>query len=140
LLLRPILANGKRNHEAHLRAKYEMVERATRVLGDRLVIQSSNLHAGHVGVDAPDETGFITGYSGRIITGFEMRTNCQGPKNSQVMGAADDPPLALKRSIDKGMTPSGSGRHVDYLEIYAADVVPPDMQPTLKYGASLFQQ
>ena len=75
-----------------------------------------------------------------IITGFEMRGGSQGAVPSEVMGAAGDPPLALKRSIDKGMAPNQSGRHVDYLEIYEGDVLPPAMQPVLKYAASLFQQ
>ena len=134
----PILANGKHNREAHLRAKYEMVERGMRVLGNRLAIQSSNLHAGRARVESADETDFIKNYTGRIITGFEMRSGSQDPAASRVMGAEGDPPLALRRSVDKGMAPNAAGCRVDYLEIYAADVIPPDMQPTLKYGASLF--
>jgi hypothetical protein len=68
-----------------------------------------------------------------------MRSGSQSPVAAKVMGAEGDPPLALRRSIDKGMAPNPSGRHVDYLEIYQADVLPPDMQPVLKYGASLFR-
>jgi hypothetical protein len=55
------------------------------------------------------------------------------------MGAEGDPPLALRRSIDKGMAPNNVGRHVDYLEIYEGDVLSPDMQAVLKYAASLFR-
>jgi hypothetical protein len=36
------------------------------------------------------------------------------------------------------MEPNKAGLHVDFVEIYAADVVPAAMQPVLKYGASLF--
>jgi hypothetical protein len=54
------------------------------------------------------------------------------------MGAEGDPPLALRRSIDKGMAPNSAGRHVNYLEIYAADVAPAAMQPVLQYAAQLF--
>ena len=41
------------------------------------------------------------------------------------MGAEGDPPLALRRSIDKGMAPNSGGRHVDYLAIYEGDVLRP---------------
>ncbi len=53
--------------------------------------------------------------------------------------AEGNPPLALRRSIDKGMAPNAAGRHVNYLEIYVADVAPVEMQPVLSYAASLFQ-
>jgi hypothetical protein len=136
----PILGPGPKGRPAHLRAKLEIVERAMQVLGNRLAIQSSDLHAGHAQVEAPDNTDFVIGYSGRIITGFEMRSGSQGEIASKVMGAEGDPALALRRSIDKGMAPNNAGRHVDYLEIYVADVLPADMQFVLSYAASLFQQ
>jgi Beta-galactosidase len=136
----PILGPGPKGQPAHLRAKLEIVEKAIQVLGNRLAIQSSDLHAGHAQVEAPDNTDFIIGYSGRIITGFEMRSGSQGEIASKVMGAVGDPALALRRSIDKGMAPKSTGRHVDYLEIYVADVLPAAMQPVLSYAASLFQQ
>ena len=136
----PILGPGGKGRPAHLRAKHEVVAQAMRVLGDRLAIQSSDLHAGHANVEAPDETDFISGYSGRIITGFEMRSGSQNDVASKVMGAEGNPPLALRRSIDKGMAPNNAGRHVNYLEIYVADVLPADMQPDLNYAASLFHQ
>jgi hypothetical protein len=134
----PILGPGKKGPAVRLRAKQEIVDRARRVLGDRLAIQSSDLHAGHAEVEAPDNTDFINSYSGQIITGFEMRSSSQGDVASKVMGAEGDPPLALRRSIDKGMALNDAGRHVNYLEIYAADVLPADMQPVLQYAASLF--
>ena len=136
----PILGPGPKGRPAHLRAKHEIVERAKHILGNRLAIQSSDLHAGHAKVEAPDQTDFIIGYSGRIITGFEMRSGSQSDIASKVMGAEGDPPLALKKSIDKGMAPNDAGRHVNYLEIYVADVLPANMQPTLSYAASLFRQ
>jgi hypothetical protein len=136
----PILGPGEKGRAAHLRAKHDIVDRAMRVLGNRLAIQSSDLHAGHAEVEAPDNTDFIVGYSGRIITGFEMRSGSQNDVSSRVMGAEGDPPLALRRAIDKGMTPNNAGRHVNYLEIYVADVLPADMQPVLSYAASLFRQ
>jgi len=134
----PILGAGPKDRAAHLRAKQEVIERAARAVGNRLAIQSSDLHAGHAAVEAPDNTEFINSYSGRIITGFEMRSGSQDAIASKVMGAEGDPPLALRRSIDKGMARNSGGRHVNYLEIYAADVAPAAMQPVLQYAAQLF--
>ncbi len=134
----PILGAGPKDRAAHLRAKQEVIERAARAVGNRLAIQSSDLHAGQAAVEAPDNTEFINSYSGRIITGFEMRSGSQDAIASRVMGAEGDPPLALRRSIDKGMARNSDGRHVNYLEIYAADVAPSAMQPVLQYAAQLF--
>jgi hypothetical protein len=135
----PILEQRRADRAAHLRAKHEVVARAMRVFGRRLVIQSNDLHAGHARVEAPDGTDFINGYSGKIITGFEMRGGTEGHA-SEVMGAAGNPPLALRRSIDKGTAPNNVGQHVNFLEIYRGDVVSSDMQPVLQYGASLFHR
>jgi len=134
----PILGAGPKDRAARLRAKDEVIERAARAVGNRLAIQSSDLHAGHAAVEAPDNTEFINSYSGRVITGFEMRSGSQDAIASKVMGAEGNPPLALRRSIDKGMARNSRGRHVNYLEIYAADVEPAAMQPVLQYAAQLF--
>ena len=136
----PILEQGKSGRPARMRAKQDIVERAVRVFGSRLVIQSSDLHAGHARIEGFDGTDFIKSYSGRIITGFEMRGGSFGPRPSKVMGAEGNPPLALRRSIDKGMRANSAGRHVNYLVIYAGDVLAPDMQPVLQYAASLFRR
>lgn len=135
-----ILGPGQQGPAAHLRAKQEIVQRAFHALGDRLAIQWNDLHAGHAAVEAPDNIDFIKSYIGRLITGFEMRSQSQKPDASRVMGAAGDPPLALRRSIDKGMTRNALGRHVDYLEIYVADAIPADMQSVLQYAASQLQR
>jgi hypothetical protein len=121
-----------------MRAKQDIVKRAVKVFGSRLVIQSNDLHAGQAQVEAFDGTDFVKSYTGRIITGFEMRGGSHGLIPSKVMGAEGDPPLALRRSIDKGMAPNDAGRHVDFLEIYEGDVRADDMQPVLEYAASLF--
>ena len=55
------------------------------------------------------------------------------------MGAEGNPALALKKSIDIGMQPNSAGQHVNYLEIYKPDVVADDLQPVLRYGATLFK-
>jgi hypothetical protein len=136
----PILEHGRMDRPAHLRARQEIVDRAVRAFGRRLAIQSNDLHAGQAPVEAADYTDFINSYSGRIITGFEMRGASQGPLPSKIMGAEGNPPLALRRSIDKGMAANNAGRHVSYLQIYAGDVLPADMQPVLQYAASLFRR
>jgi len=134
----PILEGGRIDRAAHFRAKQEIVERAIRAFGRRLAIQSNDLHAGHAPVEALDNTDFINSYSGLIITGFEMRGSSQGPGPSKIMGAEGDPPLALRRSIDKGLALNNAGRHINYLAIAVGDVLPADMQPVLQYAASLF--
>lgn len=78
----------------------------------------------------------VRAHSGEVVTGFEMRTSAI--ERSEQMGASGNPSLALKDSIDKGIAPNSAGRHVDYLEIYEADVTAQEMQSTLSYGASLF--
>ena len=130
----PILGAGPTDRAARLRAKLEVIERAVRAVGNRLAIQSSDLHARRAAVEAPDNTDCINSYSGRIITSFEMRSGSHDAIASKVMGAEGDPPPALRRSIDKGMGRNSRGRHVDYLEIYAADVEPAAMQPVLQYA------
>jgi hypothetical protein len=67
-----------------------------------------------------------------------MGTNAE--RNSGFMGAEDDPPRALRKSIDMGMRPNKAGQHINYLEIYEPDVLAAEMQPVLRYGASLFVQ
>jgi len=136
----PILEQGKMDPAARLSAKQEIVDQAMKVFGRRLAIQSNDLHAGKAAVEAPDDTDFINSYSGKIITGFEMRGGSQGPIPSKVMGAAGNPPLALRKSIDKGMAANKAGQHVNYLQIYEGDVLPANMQPVLQYAASLFRQ
>ena len=70
-------------------------------------------------------------YSGRIITGLQMRTSAEN--SSGVMGAEGNPSLALRKSIDKGMRLNKAGKHVNYLEIYEPDVLANETQPVLRY-------
>jgi hypothetical protein len=131
---------GRRGKDPRRRphARAEIVDLAAGILGNRLAIQWSDLHAGHVTVEAPDETDFVRSYSGRIITGLQTRCSAQG--DSAAMGAEGDPPQALRRSIDKGMEPNHAGKRVNYLEIHEKDVLAEEMQPVLKYAVSLFSQ
>jgi hypothetical protein len=128
----PINDRGKRDGREHLDTRQEVIDAAIGLLGHRFALQASNLNAG------PDVSGtnFVRDYSGRSITGFQMRTSAE--RSSAEMGVAGDPSGALKESITKGMQPNGAGRHVNYLEIYEGDVVADDMQSVLQYGASLF--
>jgi hypothetical protein len=98
-----------------MRAKLKIVAQASAILGRRLVLQWSDLHAGRTRVEAP-ERDFVNSYSGRIITGFQMRCAAEGDSRaSRAMGAEGDPALALRRSIDEGMQPNNRGQHVNYL-------------------------
>ncbi len=118
--------------------KQAIVDAALGTLGHRFVLQSSNVHAGpgpHSPNSAADDR-FVIDYSGRVVTGLQMRSAAEN--SSGVMGAQGDPPLALRKSIDLALQPSNTGRHVDYLEIYEPDVLAADMQPVLRYAAALF--
>jgi hypothetical protein len=115
------------------RTRQMIIDQAMARLGSRFVLQNSDLSAGPVRHPA---TQFVISYSGRVITGLQMRTSAE--RESADMGATGDPPLALRRSIDLGMEPSSAGQRIDYLEIYEPDVVADDLQPVLRYGASLF--
>lgn len=104
----------------------------------RFTLQLNDVHAGQ-GAHTPNsqaEDQFVIGYIGRIVTGFQMRTAAKFA--SKRTGAEGDPLLALRKSIDIAMERNSAGRHVNYLEIYAADVLADEMQPDLRYAAALF--
>ncbi len=115
---------GKRDPREGKRTRQTIIDQAVGLLGRRFVLQNSDLSAGPVQHGA---TSFVIGYSGRMITGLQMRTSAE--HESADMGADGDPPLALRRSIDKGMRPNQAGDHINYLEIYAPDVLADEMQP-----------
>jgi hypothetical protein len=127
---------GKVDPRERVRTRKEVVDQAIGLLGRRFVLQNSDLHAG------PNQhpvTDFVMSYSGRVITGLEMRCTAELGTCSAALGAEGDPPLALKKSIAQGMEPNKEGKHIDYLEIYEGDVLADEMQPVLRYGASLFK-
>ncbi len=129
---------GKIDPREHLQTRQALVNEANALLGRRFALEMDDVHAG-LGAHTPNsqmEDQFIIGYNGRSITGFQMRTSAE--LDSRGMGAAGDPPLALRRSIDFAMEPNSVGQHVNYLEIYEPDVRADDLQSTLRYGASLF--
>lgn len=78
----------------------------------------------------------VRDHCGQVPTGFMMNTSAM--QRPEEMGANGDPTLALRKSIDKGMAPNKAGQHIDYLEIYEPDVTAQEMQPVLRYAASLF--
>jgi hypothetical protein len=127
---------GKIDHRERARTRKEVINQAMGFLGRRFVLQNSDLHAG------PRQhpvTEFVMSYSGRVITGLEMRCTSELGTCSAAMGAEGDPTLALKKSIAKGMEPNKEGKHVNYLEIYEGDVLADEMQSVLRDGASLFK-
>ncbi len=103
---------------------------------NQFALQADGLSSGRESETYGDRT--VIDYSGRVVTGFMMDT--AATLRSEQMGAAGDPPLALKKSIEKGMRPNSAGQHVNYLEIYEPDVLADEMQSVLRYGASLFAQ
>ncbi len=100
------------------RTRQTIIDQAMRLLGRRFLLENHDLHAG--AKNQQPATSFVMSYSGRVITGLEMR--CSAERGSVAMGAQGNPPLALRRSIDKGMRPNQAGQHVNYLEIYEPDV------------------
>ena len=137
----PMLAPGRKGPDARNQARRKIVDQAYGILGRRLVLQFSDLHAGRDAAESVRESRhfhFLADYFGRVPTGLQMGTNAE--RSSEFMGAEGNPPLALRRSIDKGMQPNHAGQHINYLEIYEPDVLAEEMQPVLRYGASLFVQ
>ena len=126
---------GKLDATERSRTRQTIVDQGMALVGHRFVIQDSNLD----GNQRPDRgTDFVIGYNGRIVTGFQLRTSCV--RESGNMGAQGDPPLALRRALDKGLKPNNAGHRVNYLEVYEPDVLAEQMQPPIRYGASLFRK
>ena len=128
---------GKRDPRAGRPTKEAVIEDAIRIFGRRFVLQNSNLDGNPEPERGPNNVQLVISYNGRVITGFQLRTNCL--HNSGDMGAEGDPPLALKKSIARGMQPNASGHRVNYLEIYAPDVLADVMQPVLRNAAPQFR-
>lgn len=118
------------------RTRQTIINQAMRLLGRRFVLESCDLHAGPK--HQLPVTNFVMSYSGRIITGLEMKCAAERGTCSAEMGAEGDPALAVRKSIDKGMAPNSAGQHVNFLEIYEGDVIADEAQPVMRYGASLF--
>lgn len=126
---------GSIDAREHLRTRQVVIDQPMGLLGRRFALQFSNLDGNPGPGRGPHGTDLVISYSGRIITGLQLRTSCE--RNSGDMGAEGNPPLALRRAISKGMRPNKVGQHVNY-EVQEPDVLADDMQPVLKYGVSLF--
>lgn len=129
----PILVRPRQDAGERTRSRREILQQARSILRNRVVLQWSDLHAS---VRDSGYLDFVVSHNGDVITGIQMRTSAE--RNSGDMGAEGDPPLALRRSVDLGMRPNGAGQRLNYLEIYEPDVLADDMQPVLRYAASLF--
>jgi protocatechuate 3,4-dioxygenase beta subunit len=112
-----------------------IVDEAFNTLGDQFVFQSSALN-GVPGSKNQEAQQMVTGYNGIIVTGFLTATTCEGAPAA--MGAPGNSPLALTLTIDNGMEQNTNGKTADYIEIHATDVEADDLQPVLRWGASLF--
>jgi hypothetical protein len=112
------------------------VDEAIRLLGRRFSLENHDLHAAE-NHQSP-ATSFVMGYRGRVLTGLEM--TCAAELCSPEMGAPGNPPVGLRMTIDVGMKPDAAGHRVSYLEVYEPDVLADEMQPVLRYAASLFEQ
>jgi hypothetical protein len=126
--------HGKIQRGEAMRTRQRIIDQATGVLGRRFVLENHDLHAGSK--HQSDATSLVMSYSGRVVTGLQV--TCAAERCSPELGASGDPPLALRKTIDDGMKPNNAGHHVNFLEIYEPDVLADEMQPVLRYGASLF--
>jgi len=128
---------SERDARAGKPTKEAIIGEAIRILGGRFALQDSNLDGNPEPDHGPHGVPLVISYNGRIVTGFQLRTSCL--RNSGNMGAEGDPPLALKKAINRGTQPNSNGYRINYLEIYEPDVLASQMQSVLGYGASLFK-
>jgi hypothetical protein len=127
-------AEGAYDPEQPSRTRTEVVGEALSTLGGRFVFQSSALRGN---AHREEAIQMVISYNGLCATGFQLSTSCE--HSPTAMGAAGNPPLALRLSIENGMQVNPlTGKHADYIEIYSDDVEAADLQPVLRWGASLF--
>jgi hypothetical protein len=93
---------------------------------DRFAVQTSGLTGSRTGSDLYN---LVRSNSGVVVTGFQLTTSAT--MNPDQMGDASNPVHALELSLQLGV-----GAHVDFLEVYEADVVNPAMQDVLHATAS----
>jgi hypothetical protein len=131
---------GKIHANKGSRTRQTIVNEANTRLGPRFALQMNDVHAGPdaSGFNSQTEDQYIIGSIGRVITGFQMGGGMEHAVGSRKMGAEGNPPLALRRSIDLALTQNQAGQHVNYVEIYEADVLPANMQPVLRDEAARF--
>lgn len=93
---------------------------------DRFALQTSGLTGSRSGSDLYN---LVSSNSGVVVTGFQLTTSAS--MNPGQMGDASNPVHALDLSLQLGVA-----AHVDFLEVYEADVVNPAMQDVLQMTAS----
>jgi hypothetical protein len=131
----PINDQGQIDYNQELVTRDLVVNTVDGILGPQFTLQDSNLD-GNPSTATDPATTFVISYNGNAVTGFQLRTACvTAPAN---MGAPGNPPLALKLSVENGTQLNTNGEQINYLEIYSPDVDSTEMQPTLKWAASLF--
>jgi Beta-galactosidase len=103
-------------------------------LGAQFAFQSSSLTGdGHHAAAIQN----VVSYNGRVVTGFQTASSCLSAPSK--MGAAGNPPLALTLTIQNGVQRNPiNGLHADFIEIHSEDVEAEQMQPVLRWAASLF--
>jgi len=127
-------AEGAYDPNELTRTPPELVGEALSTLGHQFVFQSSAIRGDAHHLEAID---MVISYNGLCPTGFLFSTSCED--NAAAMGAAGNPPLALKLTIENGMRLNPHTlKHAYYLEVHAIDVEAADLQPVLRWGASLF--
>jgi Beta-galactosidase len=131
----PINAEGVYDRNENPRVQQALPSEALNILGDQLAFQASGLRGDNAHEQADLQ---VIGWNGRSVTGFQFDATCiHGPT---FMGAAGNPPLAFVLTIQNGMQRNPvNGLHVDYIEIYSDDVEAPQLQPVLRWAASLFE-
>jgi hypothetical protein len=93
---------------------------------DRFALQTSGLTGSRNGSDLYN---LVSSNSGVVVTGFQLTTSAT--MNPGQMGDASNPVHALDLSLQLGVA-----THVDFLEVYEADVVNPAMQGVLRVTES----
>jgi Beta-galactosidase len=129
----PINAEGAYDPNEGMRIQQELPDEAFNILGDQLTFQAAGLRGNNKNEQADDQ---VIGWIGRSVTGFQFDTTCI--QNPAGMGAEGNPQEAMILTILNGMR-QNDGRHVDYIEIYGNDVEAEQLQPVLRWAASLFQ-
>jgi Beta-galactosidase len=130
----PINAEGAFDPSEIDRMQQQVAAAGLSILGDQLAFQISALR----GNDHHDQARQqVISWIGRSVTGFLFSTTCV--HNPAGMGAAGDPQGAMMLAIQNGMQQNENAQHVDYIEVYSEDAEAEQMQPVLRWAASLFQ-
>lgn len=126
---------GKFDPSQRVKTQAAVATAAANILRNRFVLQYNNLD----GKSGPEDTKgitFVSGYVGTAVTGYQLRSPASGP------GMGDPgmtPQQTMRAAFNKGIDSMGMSGPVNFLQVYQADVLDPDLQSTLAWGASLFK-